>query len=92
MTSKYREDYNGHNMMGSYNENENWFNSIICVEPHLDEQTQMINLKYKENFKFVPNSNNLNLKPAILFKSAYSEILAQILNFLKNPNRNIFLK
>jgi hypothetical protein len=84
VTSKYKEEHN--NLNNSYNENENWFNSLECVEPILDEEGQSINLKYKENYKFIQNSNELFLKPPILFKSAYSEILGQILNFMKNPN------
>jgi hypothetical protein len=89
VTSKYQEEHNklnNFNNSNSYNENENWFNSLVCVEPVLEIDGQMIILKYKENYKFIQNSYELNLKPPILFKSAYSEILSSILNFMKNPN------
>ena len=77
----HHSDSEEKNKNESLGENENWFNSIICVESHFDKETQMICLRYKAQHTFV--SNKLILQPSLTFKSAHSEILKQILNYLK---------
>jgi hypothetical protein len=65
-----------------YFDNESWYNDIIKVDTTYDSNTHTLNLCYKNNHRNV--SGDLILKTPFIMKSAYSDNLKKIMEFLKN--------
>lgn len=84
ITSIYKEDqYKSNN----FNDNEEWFNDILRVEPFFDIEQNKIVLKYREDHKYI--TGNLLMRNTLKMKSAYSENLKKLINFLEKGEEKI---
>jgi hypothetical protein len=63
------------------NDIETWYNDILRVETTLDHNNHSLSLNYKQ--KYIHKSSNFIIENPIPLKSAYSECMKRIINFLK---------
>jgi hypothetical protein len=78
LTSKFGENYN---RCFEINDNQSWFNDILRVDLSLNSDKHAIELTYKDNYIY--QSGKLIIENPIIFKSAYSENMRNIISFLK---------
>ena len=90
--TKYKNNYNDYNYNNNYNinngpsqENVKWFNEICRIQPVIKDHK--INLEYRENYKY--EEYNLMMKIPFIFKSAYSTMTKNCLEFFNNNYNEI---
>lgn len=63
------------------NDNEQWYNDLLRVDTEFNPQDSSLTLKYKD--KYIHKSGELILQSPIIFKSAYSENMKNMISFFE---------